>query len=197
MIVLSTLALAFGGCAAEDKNDDKGGIGGSAGDDGTAGTDEGIAGTDDGTAGTDDGTGGTDDGPPGPGEISPACEASCNRTYECGYSYNGMKLADCYQACEDEFLEEWKECLPTATCDDIGPCTWTCERAAEEKCTEHPSSTCWPVYFDHVGCMFQNDCLSERGVIDYECMHTLCSESYDIYRSCIENDCQEYLACQG
>lgn len=184
ILLLSILSLAVVGCGDDDKDGDKGGIGGSAGDNGTAGTDEGTAGTDEGTAGT------------GGGEISAECLASCDRTYECGFRYNNMKLDECYQACEEEFLEEWKECLPTATCDEIGPCTWTCERAAEEYCTEEPSSTCWPVYFTHVGCMVQNDCVTERGVIDYECMDTFCTETYDVYQSCIQNDCQEYLACQ-
>lgn len=190
VLVLSFLSLAIVGCG-DDKTGNDGGHGGSAGDEGTAGTDEGTAGTDEGTAGTDDGN--PDDEEV---EISPECQAACDRTYLCGYSYNNLPQDECYAACEKEFLDEWKECLPTATCEDIGPCTWTCERAAEEYCTEEPSSTCWPVYFAHVGCMVQNDCVTERGVIDYACMNELCSESYAVYQSCIENDCQEYLACQ-
>lgn len=192
VLVLSVLSLAIVGCGDGDKTGNDGGHGGSAGNDGTAGTDEGTGGTDEGTGGTDEGTAGT-----GGGEISAECEASCDRTYECGYRYNEMKLEDCYQACEEEFLDEWKECLPTASCDEVGPCTWTCERAAEETCTEQPSSTCWPVYFDHVGCMVENDCVTERGVIDYKCMDAACSDTFATYRSCIENDCEEFLACQG
>lgn len=184
VLLLSVLSLAVIGCGDDDKGNDDG-VGGSAGDNGTAGTDEGTAGTDEGTAGT------------GGGNDELDCIASCDHTYDCGYVWADGPVEGCYDACESGELDaEVALCLQNAVCDDFDSvCLATCEDKAFDTCSEE-GGDCFETYAAAEACAKDNGCLSETGLLDGACYQANCADEAEVYTECLFTDCAAFLECE-
>lgn len=180
VLVLAVLSFGVVGCGDDDTKDN-GGAGGSAGsDDGTAGTDEGTAGTDDGN-----------------GDYEPDCTALCDNVYRCGGFQGVDTVEECYAICEDGGIEPtWMECFETTeACEELSACTQSCESRAVDACTAE-GGACEQADWDVLMCAVDNGCTDLFTFFDEACYLEHCSEADAAWVSCIENDCEEYKACQ-
>lgn len=192
VLLLSVLSLAVVGCGDDDKGNDDG-VGGSAGDNGTAGTDEGTAGTDEGTAGTDEGTAGTGGGD----EYVADCTALCDNVYSCDGFQGVATVEECYDICEDGQIEPtWMECFETTeACEDLDLCRMSCEERGLTMCNRE-GGACHDEDVAFWTCALMNGCTDGQTFLDEECYMEFCADEDATWMSCIENDCEEYLACQ-
>lgn len=187
VLLLSVLSLAAVGCGDDDKDGDKGGIGGIAGsDNGTAGTDEGTAGTDEGTAGT----GGGD-------EYVANCTALCDNVYRCGGFRDVGPIEECYDVCEDgQINPSFMECFETTeACDKLSRCSMPCDDRATLTCIDE-GGVCEDQDIAFWTCAYMNDCTDLETYLNGECAMEFCADEDAAWTSCIENDCEEYKACQ-
>lgn len=182
VLLLSVLSLAVVGCGDDDKGNDDG-VGGSAGDNGTAGTDEGTAGTDEGTAGTG-------------GEEKTECEAMCDNVYACDFVYGDLDRDGCVAACEAETLEmDPIPCMAATTeCQEIYECTFTCQDWAFLECTAEGGS-CEAENAAADVCADEKGCRVEGQGLDLFCFWMECEAEGDALFDCLDTRCESYMAC--